>query len=109
MRAKDFLTEGGLVPRDFYEKYRFANLINKLANKEPFLTTDGKEVVIPASRAEIADLKAQLKSNFDPADKNPKARAITPLQVPSTIGGVKLSTLQKTKEFGGKVGAAPGA
>lgn len=109
MRAKDFLTEGGLAPRDFYERYRFANLIKKLDGKEPFLATDGSEIVIPASREEISALKAQLKSNFDPKDKDPKARAITPLEVPSSIGGVKLSKLQKTKEFGGKVGSEPGA
>lgn len=108
MRAQDFLTESGLASRDFYERYRLANLVQKLENGDPFLSTDGKKIVIPASRQEIADLKSQLKSNFDSKDKDPKARAIVPLNVPASIGGVKLSTLQKTKEFGGKVGTAPG-
>ena len=108
MRAKDFLAESGLASRDFYERYRLANLIQKLVAGETFVTTNGEQIVIPASRAEIADLKFQLKNNFDPKDKDPKSRAVTPLSIPGTIGGIKLSTLQKTKEFGGKVGTAPG-
>jgi hypothetical protein len=108
MRARDFLTEGGLASRDFYERYRLANLIQKLDTGEKFITTDGKKVVVPASRAEIAALKSQLKNNFDPKNKDPKARAITPLVIPPSLGGIKLSALQKTKEFGGKVGTAPG-
>lgn len=106
MRARDFLIESGLKTRDFYERYRLVNLIQKLENGDPFLTTNGKNVVIPASKAEISFLKTQLKTQFDSSE--PKARANPDLNVPSEIGGIKLSTLQKTKEFGGKVGAAPG-
>jgi hypothetical protein len=107
MRATDFLIESELKSRDFYEKYRLINLIQKLEQNEPFLTVDGDKIVIPASSKEISSLKKQLKNNFDPKDQSPKARAITPLSIPPSIGGVKLSSLQKTKEFGGKVGITP--
>lgn len=107
MRAKEFLTESGLKSRDFYERYRLATLIQKLDNKEPFITTDNKKIVVPATREEISALKSQLKNNFDPSDNRPKARSITPVEIPATIGGIKLTLLQKTKEFGGKVGTSP--
>ena len=105
MRVFDILTEAGLTTRDFYEKYRLTNFINKLVNKEPFFTVDGKQIVVPASAKEISALKAVLKTNFDPKDPNPKARNILPIEdtIPTSIGGVRLKTLQKTKDFGGTV------
>lgn len=106
MRAHDFIIESELKTRDFYERYRLQNLIRKLEQQEPFTTVDGQTTVIPASRAEISALKAELKTKFDPKDTDPKARNIKPVSVPTSIGGVKLSTLLKTKEFGGKVGGA---
>ena len=63
MRAKDFLIESELKSRDFYERYRLANLIQKLEQNEPFLTVDGDKAVIPASSEEITNLKKQLKNN----------------------------------------------
>lgn len=105
MRVIDILTEAGLTPRDFYEKYRLANFINKLSNKEPFFTTKGEQIVVPATAREIAELKALLKTSFDPKDPSPKARNIAPIEdkIPTVIGGVRLKTLQKTKDFGGTI------
>lgn len=98
------LTEAPLAPSDFKERYRLANLIDKLENKKPFHAVQGEPIVIDGvSSKEIADLKKQLKSNFDPKDPNPKAQAIKSIIVPPSIGGVRLSTLQKTDEFGGRL------
>ena len=96
------INEGPLTPRDFYERQRLVNFITKLDKKEPFFTTSGEQVNVPASTAEIRWLKSQLKTNFD--SKDPKARSISDLDIPTVIGGIKLSSLAKTKEFGGKVG-----
>jgi hypothetical protein len=101
MRAKDFLTEGPLSRADFKERYRLANFIKKLETNDPFHTISGGTVVLNATPAEIRALKAELKSSFNPADPNPKSQAIKPVDMPTSIGGVPLSKLQKTKEFGG--------
>lgn len=110
MRVSDItkpalLNEGPLASRDFYERYRLVNFITKIANKEPFYTVDGNQVVIPASEAELKFLNDILNYSFDSVD--PKARAKN-INIPAVIGGVKLSTLAKTKEFGGKVGMSAG-
>jgi hypothetical protein len=99
---ESLLNEGPLAPRDFYERQRLVNFITKLVNKEPFFTTSGEQIQVPASRNEISWLKTQLKTNFDSTD--PKARATQSLDIFPTIGGIRLSSLAKTKEFGGKVG-----
>lgn len=106
MRKRDFLTEAGLKTRDFYERYRLENFIKQLEGGDPFFTTTGEQIVIPAHKREIALLKSILKNNFDSKDKNPKSRAISPveLDMPTTVGGVPLSKLEKTKEFGGTIG-----
>lgn len=101
MRAKDFLTEAALARADFKERYRLANFIKKLEEKDPFHTISGDTVVLNASASEIKALKVELKRCFDPRDPNPKAQSITPVDMPIRIGGVPLSKLQKTKEFGG--------
>jgi hypothetical protein len=102
IQQANILNEGPLAPRDFYERQRLVNFITKLDNKEPFFTTSGEQINVPASTAEIRWLKSQLKTNFD--SKDPKARSIADLDIPTVIGGIKLSSLAKTKEFGGKVG-----
>lgn len=96
---ESILTEAGLTARDFYERQRLVNFIHKLVEKEPFSTVDGKQIEIPATRNEISWLKTQLKTNFD--SKDPKARAVQSLEIFPTIGGIRLSSLAKTKEFGG--------
>jgi len=104
MNSTEFLTEAGLKSDTFYEKYRLQNLIDKLENNKTFLTTSGKRIKVPATKKEIAHLKSLLKNNFDRKDTNPKARSFAPVIVPSEIGGVKISTLAKTNEFGGTIG-----
>jgi hypothetical protein len=101
MRSREFLSEGSLSRADFKERYRLANFITKLEKKEPFIAVSGDPIVIPASSTEIKHLKAELKNSFDPADPRPKAQSIKPVDIPNTIGGIKLSSLQKTREFGG--------
>jgi len=101
---ESILTEAPLATDDFKERYRLANLIDKLEHKKPFYAVQGDPVVIDkVTSSEIAGLKKQLKNNFDPKDPNPKAQAIKPVIVPAMIGGVRISTLQKTNEFGGKI------
>jgi len=102
--SESILTEAPLAPSDFKERYRLANLIKKLEKKEPFHAVQGEPVVIDdISQSEINDLKKQLQNNFDPKDPNPKAQSVKPIKVPAILGGVRLSTLQKTDEFGGRL------
>jgi hypothetical protein len=105
MRAKEFLTEGALSRADFKERYRLANFIKKLENREPFYTNDEQKVVIQASSQEIRFLKNELKTKFDPKNPNPKAQSLAPVEFlnGNIIGGQKLSSLMKTGEFGGIV------
>jgi hypothetical protein len=106
---ESILTEAPLATDDFKERYRLANLIDKLEHKKPFYAVQGDPVVIDkVTSSEIAGLKKQLKNNFDPKDPNPKAQAIKPVIVPAMIGGVRISTLQKTNEFGGKISMSAG-
>ena len=106
MKTTDFLAEAGLKSKDFYERFRLQNLIDKLENNKTFLTTTGKKIKVPATSKEISYLKSLLKNNFDRKDTNPKARSFAPVTVPSEIGGVKISSLAKTNEFGGTLGLA---
>lgn len=102
--SESILTEDHLKSTDFKERFRLANLIDKLKHKKPFHALSGDPVIISdVTSAEIKELEGFLKNNFDPKDPNPKAKPITPFTVPSTLGSVRLSTLQKTNEFGGKI------
>jgi hypothetical protein len=99
MRLTEFLTEAALEKADFKYRNRLANFINKLETKDPFYTLNGEQIVVPASAAEIKFLKNELKTKFDPSlEKGP---ALERVEVPQVIGGIRLSSLQKTKEFGG--------
>ena len=102
--SESIITEDHLKSGDFKERFRLANLIDKLKNKKPFHALDGDPIIISdVSPAEIKELEGYLKNNFDPKDPNPKAKPTKPFTVPSEIGGVRLSKLQKTNEFGGKI------
>ena len=99
MRLTEFLTEAALEKADFKYRNRLANFINKLETKDPFYTLNGEQIVVPATAAEIKFLKNELKTKFDPSlEKGP---ALERVEVPQVIGGIRLSSLQKTKEFGG--------
>lgn len=106
MRIIDILTEDHLSSDDFFkQKFRLVNLIKKLSSPgEPFLDLDGNPVTVQATPAELKMLNGFLKNNFDSRNPDPKAKAITSFKVPTVIGGVPLSKLTKTSEFGGKVG-----
>lgn len=102
MRSREFLSEGPLEKADFKERYRLVNFIQKLEKGDPFIAVSGNPITIPASRQEINHLKAELVRSFDPADPRPKAQSIKPVDIPTVIGGIRLASLQKTAEFGGK-------
>jgi hypothetical protein len=100
MRIIEFLAEGPLERADFKNRNRLVNFINKLEKKDPFYTVSGEQIVVPATPAEISFLKQELKNKFDPSQE--KGAPFEPVNVPQVIGGIRLSSLQKTSEFGGK-------
>lgn len=96
MRATEFLNEAGLAKADFYKPDRLQVLIQKIEAGAPFLKTDGKSVVLKKDKGMLTALKTALKSNI--------SRQNIP-NVPMTFADidgnpVKLSSLQKTTEFG---------
>ena len=104
MRAKDFLTEGALTKRTFYEKDRLLTLITRLKKPgEKFLTVDGDSISLRATPEEFKYLINLLKTNYDA-----QGTVISNSNMLNKIGGVPLSQLMKTSDFGGKsgVGAA---
>lgn len=102
MRAKEFVTEATLSPRDFYKKDRLEKLIQRLEQGLEFIDDKTqKKITINASRAEISGLK-NILSYYD-ATGNMKKDAMTRL-MPNTIGGVPLSSIFKDSELGGKGG-----
>lgn len=106
MNVIEIINEDVLKSDDFFkQKFRLVNLIKKLSTPgEKFLDKDGNPVEVRATNDEIKMLKDLLKNNFDPKNPDPKAKAVTSFKVPSVLGGVRLATLTKTAEFGGKVG-----
>ncbi len=99
MRSFDFLKEAALAPKTFYVKDRLQNLINRLKKKDDFLTTDGEYIKVPATSAEIKELITLLSTNYDA-----QGTVISNKRMPNVIGGVPLSKLMKTADFGGKAG-----
>lgn len=103
MRAREFLSEATLSPRDFYKKNRLEILINRLNKKQPFTNDKTHEkIVIDASPAEIEQLTGLL-SRYDDKGNLPKD-TMTKI-MPNVIGGIALSTLFKDLEIGGRGGA----
>lgn len=93
------LNEAALAQKTFYKKSRLKTLIQRLEDKDDFLTVDGEKIKIPATGKEIQDLKHLLKTNYDARDT-----VISNKRMPDTIGGVPLNKLMKTSDFGGKSG-----
>jgi hypothetical protein len=100
MRSFELLFEKNLSPSDFYKKNRLDSFISKLEKKEPFIV-DRKEQVISASPQEITKLKSFYKFYDQQGDaRKPDASA----NIPLVIGGIPLSKIAKTAEFGGRGG-----
>jgi hypothetical protein len=99
MRVLDILLEKALAAVDFKEEIRLNHLIYSLENKIPLTTNDGKKVVVPAKTSEIRYLKS-LRQFYDNGGKSQEVKEY----MPSTIGGIRLTSLFKAKEFGGKGG-----
>lgn len=93
------LSEAALAQKTFYEKSRLQNLIRRLKEKDDFLTVDGQKIKIPVTGAELKNLIDLLRTNYDAS-----GTVISNKRMPTTIGGVPLSTLMKTSDFGGKAG-----
>ena len=98
MRANEFLTEAGLAKSDFYKANRLQVLITKIETGAPFLKTDKTSVVLKKDKNIIRNLKNELARGDNISKQNPAA---VPLDFPDEKGNpVKLSSLQKTSEFG---------
>lgn len=93
------LSEAALAQKTFYEKSRLQNLIRRLKEKDDFLTVDGQKIKIPVTGAELKNLIDLLRTNYDAS-----GTVISNKRMPTTLGGVPLSTLMKTSDFGGKAG-----
>lgn len=100
MRAKQFLSEAALATKTFYVKDRLQNLINRLKTPgEKFLTVDGDSISLRATPEEFKYLINLLKTNYDA-----QGTVISNSKMLNKIGGVPLSQLMKTADFGGKAG-----
>ncbi len=102
MRAKQFLSEAALATKTFYIKDRLQNLINRLKKPgEKFLTVDGDSISVKATPEEIKYLINLLKTNYDA-----QGTVISNSKMLNKIGGIPLSQLMKTSDFGGKAGVS---
>lgn len=99
MRITDVLYEAKLQPKDFYQEVRLEALIYMLEKKQPFTMLDGKQQVILATPKEIKYLKS-LRSYYNAGGTSQDVKDY----IPREIGGVKLTSIFKTSEFGGKGG-----
>jgi hypothetical protein len=99
MRLFDVLNEASLKPRDFYQESRLEALIYMLEKGQEFTLNDGTKQVIKARPAEIKYLKS-LRAYYDAGGNSQDVKDY----IPREIGGVKLTNIFKTAEFGGKGG-----
>lgn len=98
MRAFELIFEDTLAAADFYKKDRLDAFINKLEKKEPFIV-NRQEQVINATPDEIAKFKNFYKFYNEIGD----ARKVdATANLPKSVGGIPLSKIEKTGEFGGK-------
>ena len=87
-----------LAPKTFYKKNRLEALIQRLLTpNEKFLKVDGTFTTIPATDKEVTYLKRLVRTNYDG-----QGNSINDGLMPNTIGGIPLSQLVKTNDFGGK-------
>jgi hypothetical protein len=99
MKVLDILFEAKLKPSDFYQENRLEALIYMLEKGQPFTMLDGAQQVITPSKQELRVLKS-LRSYYDAGGMSQDVKDY----IPREIGGVKLSNIFKTAEFGGKGG-----
>ena len=99
MKVLDILLEAALKPRDFYQESRLDALIYMLEKGQPFTMLDGTQQVIKPSTAEMRVLKS-LRKYYDAGGMSQDVKDY----IPREIGGVKLTNIFKTAEFGGKGG-----
>jgi hypothetical protein len=101
MRILELLSEANLQRSDFYDKSRLDQFIQKLEKRDPFQVND-TEKVIDASKEEIEALKLFRDTAYT---SNTTIRKEITRGLPLTVGGVRLSSIFKTDEFGGKSSA----
>jgi hypothetical protein len=96
---ESFLNEASaLAPKTFYKKDRLEALITRLSTPgEKFLKVDGTFTAIPATNKEVTYLKRLVRTNYDG-----QGNSINDGLMPNSIGGIPLSKLVKTNDFGGK-------
>ena len=103
MKVLDILKEATLKPRDFYQQARLDALIYMLEKGQPFTMLNGEKQVIKAKPAELKYLKS-LRNYYDAGGNSQDVKDY----IPRDIGGVKLTSIFKTEEFGGKGGSIGG-
>ena len=102
MRAKEFLSEKTLSPTSFYKLPNLQAFIHRLTTSGEFIDDKThKTIIIKPSKQEIEHLE-KVVSEF-PANGTLLKSKMKNL-IPNSIGGVKLSTLFREFEFGGKGG-----
>jgi len=95
MRAHEFLTEGSLAKKDFYEKGRLQKFIDKMFSEKPFKKTDGSEVILKKDNSLLSILASEL-----PTVSKQKLPSIPNVLKDIDGNDVRLSSLEKTVEFG---------
>jgi hypothetical protein len=100
MRAFEFLIEKNLAPGDFYKKPRLDALLSKIKNNDDFIV-DRQPTKLKPTRQELQSLKNFYQFYNDQGETR---KSIATANLPKSIGGVELSRIAKTGEFGGRGG-----
>jgi hypothetical protein len=103
MRAFEFLIEKNLSGSDFYKKPRLDALLSKLSQNDDFIV-DRQPTKLNPTKQELAQLK-QFYQYYD--EKGETRKSTASQNLPKTLGGVELSRIAKTAEFGGRGGDSP--
>jgi len=102
MRSREFLSEKTLSPTAFYQLPNLQAFIQRLTTTGEFIDDKTHQPVkVTPTRQEIQQLKQAAKS-FPPEGVLLKSRMKA--LIPTTIGGVKLNTIFREPDFGGKGG-----
>jgi hypothetical protein len=102
MRAKEFLIEEHLKAATFYQLPNLQAFIKRLKDSGKFIDDKTqKPIKINATPEEIAQLE-KVAANFPPSGQMRKDQM--PGLIPTMIGGVRISTIFRELEFGGRGG-----